>query len=44
MLNKRSLTIFASAFALVLVAGAAFAQVGTWRRAHRKRMQQPVSR
>jgi len=30
MLNKRSLTIFASTFALVLVAGAAFAQVGSW--------------
>lgn len=30
MLNKRSLTIFASTFALVLVAGVAFAQVGNW--------------
>lgn len=30
MLNKRSLTIFLSTFALVLVAGAAFAQVGVW--------------
>jgi hypothetical protein len=30
MLNKRSLTIFLSTFALVLVAGAAFAQVGSW--------------
>ena len=30
MLNKRSLTIFASTFALVLLAGAAFAQVGSW--------------
>ena len=30
MLSKRSLTIFASTFALVLIAGVAFAQVGTW--------------